>query len=449
MKEISGFPYFEVQFDKEGAVYDEEEVRHVVAFVSGATKIVVSDLFVFSHGWNNDMDEARDLYRRFFARVRQEIDENPPPTMGARSFAVLAILWPSKKFADDDLTASGAASVVADGEEAEILRQLENLKGAFDNPNEDAIIEQAKKLVPVLDDDPNAPADFANLIRSLPDKHEQHRDDASDLFFKMSPDELVKTLSSPDLLPPPSGEMGGAADFNSSTGISDGGGAAGLDIFGGLKAAARKVLNFATYYQMKARAGDIGRNGVYRVIREIREKAPGVKIHLIGHSFGGRLVTAVADGSPGMPSINPDSMTLIQSAFSHYGFAQKFDGQRDGFFRQVVTQKKVAGPIIITHSIKDEAVGIAYPIASKLSGDDAASAAAFGDEGSRFGGIGRNGAQKTPEADNTTPLGAVTFPYSFKAGKLYNLNADTIILGHSDIDKREVAHALLCAIAST
>ena len=29
----------------------------------------VSDLVVISHGWNNDMDEARALYRELFASI--------------------------------------------------------------------------------------------------------------------------------------------------------------------------------------------------------------------------------------------------------------------------------------------------------------------------------------------------------------------------------------------
>jgi hypothetical protein len=148
----------------------------------------------------------------------------------------------------------------------------------------------------------------------------------------------------------------------------------------------------------------------------------------------------------GGASKKPNSLTLLQAAFSHNGFAEKFDGTRDGFFRDVVKGNKIAGPIVITHSINDTAVGTAYPLASKLSGDDAAG---FGDAKDRFGGIGRNGAQHTPEADNSSSLGPNNRTYSFQAGKLYNLNADSIIQGHSDICRSEVAHALLCAIATS
>jgi pimeloyl-ACP methyl ester carboxylesterase len=91
---------------------------------------------------------------------------------------------------------------------------------------------------------------------------------------------------------------------------------------------------------MKQRAGIVGRKGAYRVLSQIREAHQTLKIHLIGHSFGGRLVTALADGPAGMKPIIPESMTLLQAAFSHNGFASKFDGSRDGFFRKVVTIKR-------------------------------------------------------------------------------------------------------------
>src|SRR4051812_7287951 len=106
MAEISGFPYYEVQFTKEAAINDPKEVQRAV---DGISKEQITDLFTFSHGWNNDMDEARELYKDFFASMRQVIDQGKAPGLAKRKCAVLAILWPSKKFADSDLIASGAA----------------------------------------------------------------------------------------------------------------------------------------------------------------------------------------------------------------------------------------------------------------------------------------------------------------------------------------------------
>ena len=76
------------------------------------------------------------------------------------------------------------------------------------------------------------------------------------------------------------------------------------------------------------------------------------------------------------------------------------------------------------------------------------SRAGLGDENDKYGGIGRNGAQKTPEV---TPheLLSPTQQYAFNAGGVYNLDANAVITSHSDICRPEVAHALASAIAST
>ena len=103
-------------------------------------------------------------------------------------------------------------------------------------------------------------------------------------------------------------------------------------------------------------------------------------------------------------------MTLLQAAFSHNGFAEKFDQSHDGFFRKVVTDRKVSGPIVITYTKNDNAVGLMYPLASLIAGQNASK---IGDANDPYGGIGRNGAQKTPEAVNGI-LGAVGNTYQFQ-----------------------------------
>jgi pimeloyl-ACP methyl ester carboxylesterase len=196
---------------------------------------------------------------------------------------------------------------------------------------------------------------------------------------------------------------------------------------------------------MKERAGTVGRRGVNGVLRQLKAARPPLHLHLVGHSFGGRLVTAATDGPAGENALGIDTLTLLQAAFSHNGFASKYDGTNDGGFRAVVTGHKVRGPILVTHSVQDRAVGVAYPLASRVSGQDAA---ALGDENDRFGGIGRNGAQHTPERVVGT-LQPTTMPYAFQPGKVFNLNADSIIAEHSDICHNEVAFALLTAIAAS
>src|SRR5215212_5541775 len=108
MQDLAGFRCFEVQFTRDGQVFDPHEVDDLLSFFDQAT---TTDLFVIAHGWNNDMAAARQLYANFFGRVRAMFDAGHVPGLETRSFAVLAVLWPSKKFAAEDLIPSGAAAV--------------------------------------------------------------------------------------------------------------------------------------------------------------------------------------------------------------------------------------------------------------------------------------------------------------------------------------------------
>src|SRR6185503_3031472 len=121
-----------------------------------------------------------------------------------------------------------------------------------------------------------------------------------------------------------------------------------------------------------------------------------------------------------------------------------FSSSMKGAFRPVVDQGRVHGPILVTHTKNDKAVGIAYPLASRIKGDKTA---AFGDENDEFGGLGRNGAQKM-QSGETVPgkLLATGAAYTFQAGKFFNLEASEFVKDHSDVTGKEVAYAVRRAI---
>ncbi len=135
---------------------------------------------MISHGWNNHIEEARDLYRRFFEHFVEQVRRSNMAT-GERRFAVMGVLWPSKKFADESLIPGGAAGV---GDDA-LTQQLEELKGGFDARDADKKLDQAKALVERLEDDPAARRKFADLVRGLVPKVEKEPDaEKGHRFFK-------------------------------------------------------------------------------------------------------------------------------------------------------------------------------------------------------------------------------------------------------------------------
>jgi pimeloyl-ACP methyl ester carboxylesterase len=269
--------------------------------------------------------------------------------------------------------------------------------------------------------------------RTLLDADAADDEDATKDLLDTDGGELMDRLAKPLLLPgPPGGEARG-----------DGGGAAGFgDLLSGPLGAAKKLLNFTTFFEMKARAGDVGARGVAPVVAQIKQSRPGLNVHLLGHSFGARLVSAAAKQ---LPQDSVATVSLLQGAFSHHGFARDFEPGRNGFFRQVIDNKTVRGPVVITKTANDRAVGFAYAVASRISND---AAAGVGDAGDKFGGIGRNGAVKTTEAvdGELLPVGGA---YAFQPRAVHNLLADKFIADHSAVKGMEVAYAVLSAIGST
>ncbi len=203
MADLSGFPYFEVQFTKEGEPFKPAEKQAVLAAVG-----TLEELFVIAHGWNNDIDEARDLYAELFAKVRAKLTAGRGPSLAGRKVGVLGVFWPSKKFAEDDLIPGGGASLGGAVSDQMLAKQLEGLKGTFDAPDA-VVLDQAKTLVPKLESDPGARQQFVDLVRSVLPKPVDATDDASDVFFKLSGQQIFDLLKAPILPGPPAGGHGG------------------------------------------------------------------------------------------------------------------------------------------------------------------------------------------------------------------------------------------------
>lgn len=442
MKNIPAFPYFPVRFDKEAKLVSQSEVEALMLQVGQAEP---TDLIVISHGWNNNLNEADVLYEKFFSNAADLLAEGKVPTLADRKFVVMGVLWPSKKFEDKDLIAGGAAGVASPVEVDELRAKLDEFATTFDTPDATAKIQQMKILLPKLEDSDAACREFTKIARSLLQLGSGDDEDGQRDFMTMNPLELFKTLTRPiSFVAAGNPEaIGGAAGFGN--GVGGDGGASGLgDFFSGVLSGARNLLNLTTYYQMKDRAGRIGADGLNPILRQIHAEHPALRVHLVGHSFGGRLVTAASAGATEANVVAANSMSLLQAAFSHHGFASNWDGKGgNGFFRRVVDRSAISGPIIITCTSNDKAVGTAYPIASLVAGQ---SAAGLGDKDSEYGGIGRNGAQKTPEAVDSVMVAAGGI-YSLQPGRLNNLNADAFIPDHGAVSNRHVAYAVLSAVA--
>jgi hypothetical protein len=78
MADIAGIPYVEAAFDKNGTLENQ------VTLPAGVT-----DLFVISHGWNNNAADARALYQRFFENF---VAVAQPTDLPGRTFAIVGVI---------------------------------------------------------------------------------------------------------------------------------------------------------------------------------------------------------------------------------------------------------------------------------------------------------------------------------------------------------------------
>jgi len=421
MSALDHYDYHQLQVAKDGSLVDRDEVRALRKLADDAT-----DVLVVSHGWNNDMAEARALYERI-ATSLDAVRGGPGADGSDRVVAICGVMWPSKRFAERSLISGGAAS--AGAVDPHLGEDVLDLATAFEGDEAEATLEEAAGLTGELEHSATARRRYADLLRSLVTREESEPSDAMDQFFDLDGDELMKRIEAAafDLMTEaPPEPAGGAAGLGSAQGL-----------FSGLASKGRMLLNMVTYYEMKNRAGKIGAGTIGPVLAD--NVVGRARLHLAGHSFGARLVTAAA--SVQEPAAVA-SMSLLQAAFSHNAFAENWKPGRDGAYRSLITSGIVDGPVVITHTRHDVAVGIAYAMASRIAGQQDS---AIGDASSPFGGLGSNGAQHTPEAVEGT-LGKLGFDYDLERGRLHNLLADEFVSGHSDVSGQEVAAAVWQAV---
>lgn len=440
MNDIAGIPYVTAKFEMDGRLLNP------VVVPDGTT-----DVIVISHGWNNNAADAEDLYTRLFTSFSQV---GEPNDLDGRKLAIVGVIWPSKRFdemvssvADQESTGSASLNSPESAESVKLLdEKFASMEAFMSTPAQKAAIAELRKLIPDLEDKATARRAFVDKLRTLVDNKSADPEDASNIFFKQDGEEVMQALRiNEDDLDDQLTNDGGSASLPLGVGTvkpkttTSAEGAAGFVSFlSGFKSAAMNALNFTTYYEMKSRAGNVGKAGVAPLIDQLSEKVE--RIHLIGHSFGGRVVTSAAANST---TDRIMSMSLLQTAFSHNGFSKS----QKGFFRSVVETGRVHGPIIVTYTPNDKAVGIAYPLASRLAQQ---TAAALGDKDDKYGGLGRNGVQQM-EAGEIDTTHQKMLPsngtYQFKTNKFFNLEASDFVKGHSDIAGKEVAHAVRKVVA--
>ena len=70
---IDGKPIWGLAFDKNGDINPDEKS----ALIEGVESAGLTDLVLFSHGWNNDERAAKSLYERWFHLLSAQLGRGP------------------------------------------------------------------------------------------------------------------------------------------------------------------------------------------------------------------------------------------------------------------------------------------------------------------------------------------------------------------------------------
>jgi len=205
-----------------------------------------------------------------------------------------------------------------------------------------------------------------------------------------------------------------------------------------------------SFWLMKRRAGQVGerlgREWLAPAFTALGSKAP--RLHLIGHSFGAKLLTSSVLGG-----LRPDSLVLLQAAFSAFAFAEEVPSMRRlGFYHRLLAERLVSGPIVALRSAHDWALGTLYP------------AVTWGDQGDRaapnrgrrrdvrevvarsaMGAVGLRGVG-APELDlvDAQRTGIPRHVVTIDGSRVVTKN-EQLIGAHCDIDHDEIATLVLLA----
>ena len=454
MQIIHGFDFYSLNFNRDGALENQGQFSELRDKAALATDIVF-----LAHGFRNNEQDATKWYTEFLKNFAAHVDSPEfTPRLGSRKWAIVGVYWPSKAVPEGPSKEDGSAQSLAGDQEAQrtyIEAQLKELQGDVRDDARQSI-DDAIALLDNIEHDTDKQNQFVDKLLSSINSTTLDQGEGLEFLRSIEGSKVLEGLTTrhrrPHAQHDANDEDGGGASALSTSFIADGedGSALGLgSFFGGVLGRVGQLVNLSTWYLMKERSGIVGARGVAQAVRDLKKDQPGRRVHLVGHSLGGRLMAACSKSLAESPMVQPDSVTLLQAAFSHYGFSKARSPRAEGFFRNVFDSKVVKGPFVATFSSLDDVVGRVYAIVSTLRGDNVKR---LGDKNDQFGGIGANGAQQFENGEVISePLHPVGNPYSnLKPGVLVCLDGSAkLINSHGDITSPIVTYAFASAVANT
>jgi endonuclease G len=386
-----------VDFDERGHVARPNQLENVIR---QARQVRPTHMFLMAHGWNNSRSTAMGSYQAMLSLMSEVADENPGTRPDPYRPFVIGVYWPSKAWDE----------------------QSGRLQSPLDD--EDLTLALLKVMQPA--DSPATHLQDVIMMRELLQKKPEAVT-AGD--FQLAWQILRRYTSE-------------AATTEEESLFDDPRGIDQLRQRGLSGSSIGNLFRVFTFWQMKKRAGMIGRSGGQQLLARLMAEFEEAEFHLAGHSFGSKFwLSALADDFQ-RPIRNVDSLMLLQAAISSYAFADRIPHVgRPGGYRTVLS--RVNGPIVATYTSRDWPLSWAYPLGSRLAGQVGELERAISPD--RFSALGAVGAAAV---GRRIPLRAVGEAYQL-APELWSIDGGDTITGHSGFYNAEVAWLLWSAIRSS
>ena len=442
-------PWYVIPFDKHGHCTGPATRDHLLKAVKEGD---FTDIYIFSHGWNNDWSDAvgddpsgvasgggyRGMIESYVnLRRNHNLSYNRPYRP-----LLIGIFWPSAWLVLPWESAPRIAATdpqIAAAAVAQERRALEEVAQLLNEDDVEAFYTYAQQ-------DKLSEADARELARILLPVYNQGADtgpnDVPRVSGQVTAAQLVELWRKIGgrTKPRDTGQQGGRLGSVSAT----------PQVAGLLESFdPRELLRGASVWVMKDRAGTVGAHGVADLLTGLLSASATARVHAIGHSFGCRVLLSAICFPPSLPR-EVNSLLLLQPAISHLCFASTIatTGQPGGYRAAL---KRVDQPIMLTFSKEDQPLHDFFHLALVRASDVGDTQIAGGDEPpniyAALGGYGPRGCA-AGECE-TLPINPVGQAYELGAGapEIYALDGAGVIHGHGDFNQEAIWWALYNQVA--
>ena len=431
LQDGTAVPFYVVTYDADGACSGPRAAADAVADAAGAT-----DVFLFSHGWNNDWKAATaryyDFLHQYSALRAQRWD---PPTRPYKPVLV-GVFWPSEALVSDGDQAPDIAGAdgLAPGQPAAHRYELDILAQRLAPADRERFSALADTDALADTEADELTALLAPALAGPPDELDDPGDPPTPKDLKLVWEQL------------PAGD-GGPVSTDTGGFVDDGGAAApGPEAAGFLdvlkKLDPRQLVRAATVLLMKDRAGRVGARGVHDLLGRLVGASPDVRVHLIGHSYGAKVVlSALCAGDP--PARPVESVLLLEPALSALAFATDVDGTgRPGGYRSALQRSRQ--PILTTFSSHDVPLTKFFHLAVRRASDLGEAVIAGTPLPSRYAALGGFGPYGCDADSVVVQPAAPPQGYPLDGPKrIVAVQGDSVISGHGAVTNPATAWMLL------